>query len=150
MIRYFSGPQNTEVMNELRPIVLIDDDVDDIDMLVEAYKALPYKNELLTFHDSSEAYHYLTKNTVVPCLIISDMLMPKLTGLELYEKLRAFTGFKEYYIPFVFFSGAPVPPPTMGDNDLIMHYYFEKQCDFGELKKLLDTIIRQHSAIIME
>ncbi|MEE1896986.1 response regulator [Flavobacterium rakeshii] len=137
-------------MDELRPIVLIDDDPEDIELLVEAYRTLSYKNELLIFHDSTKAYQYLTESGIVPCLIISDMLMPKITGLELYEKLRAFPGFVEHYIPFVFFSGAPVPPPTVIGNDLIRHYYFEKQCEFKELQLLLNNIIRHHSSMLLQ
>lgn len=137
-------------MDKQHPIVIIDDDVDDIDMLVEAYKTLPYKNKLLTFDDSCYAYHYLTENNIVPSLVISDVLMPKLTGLELYEKLRAYPGFAAHYIPFVFFSGAPVPPPVVGDNDLIRHYYFEKSFDFAELQKLLNTIISHHSTVLLQ
>ncbi len=45
-------------MNELRPIVLVDDDPDDIDLFVEAYKTLSYKNELLTFYGRGLTIYY--------------------------------------------------------------------------------------------
>ncbi|MFL9836734.1 hypothetical protein ABS768_04440 [Flavobacterium sp. ST-75] len=137
-------------MNEMKPIVLIDDDVDDIDLLVEAYHTLSYTNKLLIFHDSVKAYDYFTENGILPFLVISDVLMPKMTGLELHEKLLAFPGFKEHYIPFVFFSGAPVPPPSVSNNSLIMHCYFEKKCDFEELRLTLDSIISHYFALSLK
>jgi len=39
-------------MNKREPIIIIEDDVDDQDILAEIFKELNYKNKLIFFRDS--------------------------------------------------------------------------------------------------
>lgn len=68
-------------MNKTRPIVIIEDDVDDQDILAEIFKELNYKNELVFFGDSELALEYLTNTDTEPFLVLSDINMPKLNGI---------------------------------------------------------------------
>ena len=132
-------------MNALKPIVIIDDDIDDVDILMEAYNTLSHNNELLVFHDSIEAYDYLVTNNVIPFLIISDVLMPKISGMELAEKLQANPNFAVHFIPFVFFTGAAGLPRDKKRNMSLGHGHFEKKADFNEIRNILDNIINYWS-----
>ena len=66
-----------------RDILVIEDDEDDRDILKEIFRDLGYKNNILFFSDSTEALKYIRKPEVDPFIIISDINMPKLGGLEL-------------------------------------------------------------------
>lgn len=132
-------------MNALKPIIIIDDDVDDIDLLVEAYDTLNHHNELLVFRDSSEAYEYLVTNNVIPFLVISDIVMPKMSGMELSEKLQANPNFAVHFIPFVFSTGAPGLARDKKSNMPLGHGHFEKKADFNEMRTILDSIINYWS-----
>ena len=75
-------------MNKTGPIVIIEDDIDDQDILTEIFKELNYENELIFFSDSVLALEYLTDTAVEPFLVLSDINMPKLNGMELRDKIH--------------------------------------------------------------
>jgi CheY-like chemotaxis protein len=73
-------------MNKTGPIVIIEDDIDDQDILSEIFKELNYSNKLIFFSDSVKALEYLTDTDTEPFLVLSDINMPKLNGMELRGK----------------------------------------------------------------
>ena len=73
-------------MNKGGPIIIIEDDLDDQDILTEVFKELNYRNEIIFFDDGEKALTYLTATEVEPFIIFSDINMPKLSGMELREK----------------------------------------------------------------
>jgi len=131
-------------MESLKPIVLIDDDIDYVDLMVEAYGTLSYRNTLLIFHDSITAYEKIVENGIVPLLVISDIIMPKMNGFELRENIQQNPLFSGNEIPFVFITGAAELPPDH-EQSIRENGFFEKRSDFEELRKTLDSIISYHS-----
>ena len=75
-------------MNKSGPIIIIEDDIDDQEILVDIFKELNYRNELVFFADSIKALAYLTDTETEPFLVLSDINMPKLNGMELREKVH--------------------------------------------------------------
>jgi len=75
-------------MNKRGPIVIIEDDVDDQEILIDIFKELNYNNKLIFFGDSLKALQYLTDTDIEPFLVLSDINMPKLNGMELREKVH--------------------------------------------------------------
>jgi hypothetical protein len=51
-------------MNKSGPIIIIEDDLDDQDVLVEIFKELNYNNKLIFFGDSLKALEYLTETEI--------------------------------------------------------------------------------------
>ena len=74
-------------MNKYGPIIVIEDDRDDQELLVEIFHSLGYENQIIYFHDGNDALAYLNKTDVQPFLILSDINMPKLNGFELRNKI---------------------------------------------------------------
>ena len=72
-------------MNKSGPIIIIEDDSDDQENLADIFKELNYSNELIFFGDSLLALEYLTDTDIEPFLVMSDINMPKLNGMELRE-----------------------------------------------------------------
>jgi predicted O-methyltransferase YrrM len=60
----------TEKMNKNGPVVVIEDDEDDKQMLQEIFKNLNYKNKIVFFEDGNEALEYLNRTDVMPFLIL--------------------------------------------------------------------------------
>ncbi|MUV04602.1 response regulator [Flavobacterium rakeshii] len=135
-------------MENLKPIVLIDDDIDYIDLMAEAYGTLSHKNKLLVFHDSIKAYNYLIENDVIPFLVISDIIMPKMNGFELRENVQANPKFSSHVVPFVFITGAAELPHD-GHDHLTENGFFEKRADFEELRSTLNNIINYWDSAVM-
>jgi CheY-like chemotaxis protein len=73
-------------VNKTGPIIIIEDDIDDQDILTDIFKELNYKNEVIFFGDSVQALDYLTDTEKEPFLVLSDINMPKLDGMALRKK----------------------------------------------------------------
>ncbi len=75
-------------MNKNGPVVVIEDDKDDQEMLDEIFKKLDYKNNIVFFKDGNDTLVYLNKIDVIPFLILSDINMPKINGLNCVRKSK--------------------------------------------------------------
>lgn len=93
-------------MNE-NPIVIIEDDPNDVDIIVAAHDLLNIPNKLKVFKDSFGVLNYLTEPSVQPLLVVSDVNLPKVDGISLYQNLLTIPDFVAKRIPYVFFSTAP-------------------------------------------
>src|SRR5438874_12135756 len=91
-------------MNKRGPIIIIEDDIDDQEILGDIFKELKYENKLVFFGESEEALEYLTRTDIEPFLVLSDINMPKLNGMELREKIHNNEDLRMKSIPYLFFS----------------------------------------------
>ena len=91
-------------MNKSGPIIIIEDDLDDQEMIGDIFKELEYGNEVVFFGDSEEALDYLINNPIEPFLILSDINMPKLSGMELKDKIQTNEDLRVKCIPYLFFT----------------------------------------------
>src|SRR5689334_812761 len=91
------------------PIFVIDSDIEDKEFLEEAWRSSGFTNQLCFFKNAEEAIEQLETEALVPFLIISELKLPKKSGLELKKYLldHEHTNFKS--IPFVFLSADPSP-----------------------------------------
>jgi CheY-like chemotaxis protein len=60
-------------MQKSGPIIVIEDDVDDQEILYEIFTKLSYPNEVIFFSDGYKALTYITDTNVQPFLILSDI-----------------------------------------------------------------------------
>ncbi len=78
-------------MNEKAPVVLIADDIPENIDLLEAY-LYPLGCEILTASNGAEAYDTAIKSN--PDIILLDVMMPQMTGIQVCEKLKALERFQ--------------------------------------------------------
>jgi CheY-like chemotaxis protein len=86
------------------PIIVIEDDYDDQQLLDEIFKVLNYPNEILFFADGYKALDYIINTDVQPFLILSDINLPKINGLELRRKIHNNEQLRVKCIPYLFFT----------------------------------------------
>ncbi|MEO6731480.1 MAG: hypothetical protein ABIN01_09705 [Ferruginibacter sp.] len=55
-------------------------------MLDEIFKELNFKNKIIYFGDGDKALDYLTTVPIEPFIILSDINMPQINGIELRKK----------------------------------------------------------------
>ena len=91
-------------MNKNGPIVVIEDDTDDQEILIEIFKNLDFSNPIIYFNDGEEALKYLVDTKTKPFLILSDINMPRLSGFELREKIHTNEDLNLKCIPYLFFT----------------------------------------------
>ena len=86
------------------PIIIIEDDKDDQEVYSEALKELGILNEIIYFDGAKQVLDYLANTEEQPFIIISDINMPGMTGLELKKYMEDDPYLKSKGIPFVFIS----------------------------------------------
>jgi DNA-binding NtrC family response regulator len=128
-------------MNKRGPIVIIEDDVDDQDILTEIFEELSYNNKLIFFSDSILALEYLTDTDIEPFLVLSDINMPKLNGMELREKIHNNEDLRMKSIPYLFFSTSAEQKYVIDAYSRSIQGFFVKPSNYDKLKKIIVTIV---------
>ena len=128
-------------MDKNGPVIIIEDDVDDQEMLTEVFQRLKYTNKLLFFFDGEEALDYINKTDILPFLILSDINMPKLNGFELRDKLRTDAALQIKCIPYLFFSTAMNQKAVIDAYSLSVQGFFVKPYSMDELEKTISSIM---------
>ena len=123
------------------PILIIDDDSDDRQLLKDAWQDLGYPNQLLFFHKGEDLLHYLTTEKTIPFLILCDVNIPRMDGFQLKTKLfeDPTTNYKS--IPFIFWSSKVSNKQIQRAYDLGVNGFFEKGTSFEEIKQSLQDIV---------
>ncbi len=81
-------------------ILLVEDNEDDQLLCVKAFKKNNMQNEIVIANDGEEAVNILKDETLTPpVLILLDLKLPKLSGIEVLQKIRADSRLK--FIPVV-------------------------------------------------
>ncbi len=65
------------------PVILIDDDKDDIELFEQAFSELNIENELIIFDDGLKFYDFISTTDTKTFFILCDMNISKIGGLEL-------------------------------------------------------------------
>jgi len=77
-------------MRSLKPIMLVEDDAADVLIIKRALKELEIENELVHRGDGEEALEYLkNEENERPCIILLDLNMPKMNGIEFLEVAKS-------------------------------------------------------------
>jgi len=128
-------------MNKRGPIIIIEDDMDDQDILVDIFKELQYNNELIFFGDSIQALEYLTETDIEPFLVLSDINMPKLNGMELREKIHNNEDLRMKSIPYLFFSTSAEQKHVIDAYSRSVQGFFVKPRSYEKLKSTITKIV---------
>ena len=128
-------------MNKRGPIVIIEDDSDDQDILGEIFKELNYNNKLVFFGDSVQALEYLTDTEIEPFLVLSDINMPKLNGMELREKIHNNEDLRLKSIPYLFFSTSAEQKHVIAAYSRSIQGFFVKPSSYDKLKSVITKIV---------
>lgn len=128
-------------MNKQGPIIFIEDDIDDQDVLSDVFKSLDYKNEIIFFSEAEKALEYLTSTKIKPFIIFSDINMPKLNGMELRDKVRENKELEIKSIPYLFFTTTAEQKNVIDAYSKSIQGFFIKPSDYNEIKAVMKIII---------
>lgn len=120
-----------------RPLVLLAED--DPVLIRMIARVLADVAEVVQCNDGMEAYAYLRGENPIPRLIITDVMMPRLDGMQLVAKLK--TEPRLAQIPVIMLTAKGSPRDVIaGINTGVRHYITKpfKQDDFlAKVKKTL-------------
>jgi len=128
-------------MNKNGPIIIIEDDEDDQELLKVAFKQLEYVNELHFFSDGLKALDFLNNGDIIPFLILSDINMPKLDGFALRDRIKMDAKLQLRCIPYLFFSTSVNQQAVINAYSLSVQGFFVKQDSIDELVKTIKVIV---------
>ena len=128
-------------MNRQGPIIIIEDDADDQAIFTEVFASLSYPNEIIFFSDGETALDFLTTTEADPFIIFSDINMPKLSGIELRERIHQNESIRLRTIPYLFFSTSADQRHVVDAYSKSAQGFFIKPSNFGELETMIKTIV---------
>lgn len=121
-------------------IMLVDDEQDQIFSVRTGFEtAYPKEYEIIGANSGKMCFELLEKN-VKPDLILLDIMMPKMDGWEVFDKLRANQKYKN--IPVIFLT-ARSDGFAANAGSMIAEDYIEKPVDIDELKTRIDKVLKK-------
>lgn len=76
-------------MTSLRPIFLVEDNPDDERLTIRALRRGNIANEILVAHNGEEALAMVLNANPLPSVVLLDLKLPKVDGLEVLRQIRA-------------------------------------------------------------
>jgi CheY-like chemotaxis protein len=128
-------------MNKNGPIIIIEDDLDDQEILAGIFTKLDCKNEIIFFSMGEKALAYLNQASVFPFLILSDINLPQLGGLELRKKIHTDAELQVRCIPYLFFTTSASKNTVIDAYSMSAQGFFIKDNTEEELEKTIRIMI---------
>lgn len=128
-------------MNKDGTIVVIEDDEDDRFVLEEVFNELGYPNDRIYFPDGVSALDYLHQTKDRPFIILSDINLPRLDGLELRRKLHTDAALSLKCIPYIYFTTALNQRAVIDAYSTSAQGFFVKPSHFDDIKDTIFAIV---------
>lgn len=125
-------------MRSLKPILLVEDDAVDTMTVKRAFKDLKVTNKLVHRVNGEEALDYLRQETKKPCVILLDLNMPKMNGIEFLKVTKAEEELKK--IPVVVLTTSREESDIVESFNLSVAGYIVKPVDYGKFVQAIKTI----------
>ena len=125
------------MMTELRKILLAEDNPHDVELTLAALRENHLANEVVVVRDGAEALDYLyrrngftTRSGGLPALMLLDLKMPKVDGIEVLRKVKSDPAIRA--IPIVVLTSSREEQDLVRSYDLGVNAYVVKPVDFQE------------------
>jgi CheY-like chemotaxis protein len=128
-------------MARLGPIIIIEDDADDQEIMKDVFTSLNVPNQLKFFGTCVEAYQYLETTSDKPFLIFSDINLPGMSGAELKKKINENVQLRRKSIPYVFLTTTSEHHVVLDAYENLSQGFFTKPNNIGDLKKMIEMIL---------
>ena len=121
-----------------RIILLVEDNPDDVELTLLSFKKHHIHNEVVVTRDGAEALDYLfttgayaeRDKSTIPAVILLDLKLPKIDGLEVLRRLRADERTK--LLPVVILTSSKEERDIINGYKLGANSYVRKPIDFNQ------------------
>lgn len=124
-------------MIELKTILLAEDNPKDVELTIEALAEHNLANQVTVVKDGVEALEYLRcegqyqgRSTGLPAVLLLDIKMPRMDGIEVLEAIRSDARLKE--LPVVMLTASREEPDLKKCYALGVNAYVVKPVDFKD------------------
>lgn len=127
-------------MNTKGPIVLIEDDAEEAELLCELFNSISPDNELIVIDDSRNALTVLT-GCEKPFIVFSSINLNALNGLQLRERILADTTLARKCFPYILYAASSNDEMLKRVYDVQASGYFHGIADYNALGERLLNIV---------
>ena len=121
----------------LKPILLVEDDKRDLELTLIALERSQLANEVVVLRDGAQALEYLHRQGEHadraegnPAVILLDLKLPKVTGLEVLQAVRANPALRS--IPVVMLTSSQEESDVLRSYELGVNAYVVKPVEFKQ------------------
>jgi CheY-like chemotaxis protein len=124
-------------LSELRPILVVDDDPNDVELTLNALAEHSLANRIVVLRDGAAALDYLRRqgehagrSDSQPVVMLLDLKMPKLNGLEVLKQVKADETLR--LVPIVMLTSSREERDLVASYELGANAYVVKPVSFAE------------------
>jgi two-component system response regulator len=122
---------------EKKVILLVEDNPDDVDLTVRAFRKANISNEVVVARDGVEALDYLFgtgahagKRNEPPQVVLLDLKLPRLDGMEVLQRIRSEP--RTRFLPVVVLTSSREEQDLVRSYELGVSSYVRKPVDFNQ------------------
>lgn len=127
-------------------VLLVEDNPDDADLAMRAFEMTPLKPSVVVARDGVEALDYLfgtgphaAAPPAPPALVLLDLNLPRVDGLEALKRLRADA--RTQHLPIVIMTSSLREEDVERAYALGANSYVQKPVQFDQFRQTADTLL---------
>jgi len=132
-------------MKKIKRILLVENDPKDAELTLTALEEYQLSNGVDVVRDGEEALDYLycsgnfqTRNDDIPAVVILDLKLPKVSGLDVLRQIRADEKLK--LVPVVILTSSREEQDLIASYQLGVNAYVVKPVDFHQFIEAVKTL----------
>jgi CheY-like chemotaxis protein len=129
----------------MKKILLVEDNPDDVDLTLRAFRKNKILNEVVVVMDGAEALDYLFRRGAYanrepdpPHLILLDLKLPKIDGLEVLRQIRQHE--QTNLLPVVILTSSKEEQDLVQSYTLGVNSYIRKPVDFVQFIEVVNQL----------
>ena len=132
-------------MTKIKRILLAEDNENDVELTLTALQECRLRNEVEVVRDGAEVldYMYCQGNYAdriggLPCVILLDLKMPKVDGLEVLRRIKSDPALR--HVPIVMLTSSREEKDLVLSYDLGVNAFVVKPVDFDQFLKAIRSL----------
>jgi two-component system, response regulator len=125
-------------MTVLRTILLVEDNPDDERLTIRALQRGKIANTILVARNGEEAWTMLLNADLLPSVVLLDLKLPKIDGLEVLRRIRNHE--KTYLLPVVVLTSSSEDRDIIESYSLGANSYVRKPVDIEQFTEAVSQL----------
>jgi two-component system response regulator len=126
-------------------ILLVEDNVDDVELTMHAFRSHGQGRDVVVAHDGEEALDYIyaqgrhaDRKDGVPALLLLDLKLPGISGLDVLRRVRSVPETRR--MPVVILTTSDDEGDIINGYDLGANSYIRKPVEFGSFTRVVEQL----------
>jgi CheY-like chemotaxis protein len=124
-----------------KPIIVIDDDDEDLELILKAFSELNIENEIIVFNDGLKFLEYIKATERGTFFILCDLNMSKISGIELKKIIHDDEELRIKCVPFIFLSTSCASSSIMKAYSFGVQGFFIKPAEGIKFRHMLQAMV---------